>query len=211
MKNKRIAVIGTGASGVQTIQESGRDAKQLTVYQRTPNYALPMNQKPIEETNFGPKAKNGGGFEEAFNTVYTTFAGFTYDSNGRNTWDDTPEEREKLYHKLLVENGGFQFWLANYDDLFKDREANLEVRPPTCHPSPWVHSLTLSHLLPLPPHLTHPPGLQILAQNRHQTHQRPQESRNPRPLRPTPRLRPQAPLPRAILLRDLQPPSRRPD
>lgn len=35
LKGKRIAVIGTGASGVQTIQESGDDAAHLTVYQRT--------------------------------------------------------------------------------------------------------------------------------------------------------------------------------
>jgi len=45
LEGKRIAVVGTGASGVQVIQESGPVAKQLTVYQRTPNYALPMNQK----------------------------------------------------------------------------------------------------------------------------------------------------------------------
>lgn len=146
MKNKRIAVIGTGASGVQTIQESGRDAKHLTVYQRTPNYALPMNQKPIEDTDFGPTAKTSGNFEEAFNKLYTTFAGFTYDSNGRNTFDDTPEEREKVYHNLLVENGGFQFWLANYDDLFKDKEANLEVCHSTNLPSPPHHLLLVPHI-----------------------------------------------------------------
>ena len=38
LKNKRIAVIGTGASGIQTIQECGPKAKHVTVYQRTPNY-----------------------------------------------------------------------------------------------------------------------------------------------------------------------------
>jgi thioredoxin reductase len=37
LKNKRIAVIGTGASGIQVIQEAGKHSKRLTVYQRTPN------------------------------------------------------------------------------------------------------------------------------------------------------------------------------
>ena len=44
---KRVAVIGTGASGVQIIQEMGAVASQLTVYQRTPNLALPMGRKDL--------------------------------------------------------------------------------------------------------------------------------------------------------------------
>lgn len=47
LDNKRIAVIGTGASGVQVIQEVGKVASQLTVYQRTPNTALPMNNPRV--------------------------------------------------------------------------------------------------------------------------------------------------------------------
>ena len=42
-----MAVIGTGASGVQCIQEMGPVAEQLTVYQRTPNLALPMGRRDL--------------------------------------------------------------------------------------------------------------------------------------------------------------------
>ena len=41
---KRTAVVGTGASGVQIIQEWGPKVKNLTVFQRTPNLALPMGK-----------------------------------------------------------------------------------------------------------------------------------------------------------------------
>jgi len=126
MKRKRIAVIGTGASGVQTIQETGRDATHLTVYQRTPNYALPMNQRKVNDAEVAEQKKNGY-YEKTFETVYTTFAGFNYDFKLMNTFDATPEEREKFYHHLLVEKGGFEFWLANYQDTYKDEKANLEV------------------------------------------------------------------------------------
>jgi cation diffusion facilitator CzcD-associated flavoprotein CzcO len=44
LKGKKVAVIGTGASGVQIIQEIGREVAHLTVYQRTPNLAIPMRQ-----------------------------------------------------------------------------------------------------------------------------------------------------------------------
>jgi len=41
-KGKRVAQIGTGASGIQVIQEIGDKTKHLTVFQRTPNFCLPM-------------------------------------------------------------------------------------------------------------------------------------------------------------------------
>jgi cation diffusion facilitator CzcD-associated flavoprotein CzcO len=51
-KGKRVGVIGTGASGVQVIQEVYRDIAELTVFQRTPNLALPMRQRKLDdETN----------------------------------------------------------------------------------------------------------------------------------------------------------------
>jgi cation diffusion facilitator CzcD-associated flavoprotein CzcO len=39
---KRVGVLGTGASGVQVIQEVGKTAAHVTVFQRTPNTTLPM-------------------------------------------------------------------------------------------------------------------------------------------------------------------------
>lgn len=44
---KRVAVIGTGSSGVQIIPEIARDAASLTVYQRTPNFVAPARNRPM--------------------------------------------------------------------------------------------------------------------------------------------------------------------
>ena len=85
-----------------------------------------MNQRRINEIE-NERQKKEGDFDKAFKNVYTTFAGFNYDFDKKNTFDVTPEEREKFYHWLLVDNGGFMFWLANYDDTYKNKEANLEV------------------------------------------------------------------------------------
>lgn len=46
---KRIAVVGTGSSGVQVIPELAKDASQLYVMQRTPNYSVPARNQPIDE------------------------------------------------------------------------------------------------------------------------------------------------------------------
>lgn len=44
------------------------------------------------------------------------FGGFFYGMHEKNTFDDTPEERETFYQKLW-DHGGFRFWLGNYKDV----------------------------------------------------------------------------------------------
>lgn len=90
-ENKRVAVIGTGASGVQMIQEMAPTATQLTVYQRTPNLALPMGKRPLtaEEQNASKSM-----YPKIHDLRERCFAGFHYDLCERKTFDDTPEERE---------------------------------------------------------------------------------------------------------------------
>ncbi|PQE22375.1 hypothetical protein CJF32_00009345 [Rutstroemia sp. NJR-2017a WRK4] len=126
LKNKRVAQIGTGASGIQVIQTIGPIVDHLTVFQRTPNYCLPMNQKPLNEAEEAEKKKNGE-YEKAFAATRTTFSGFTYQFSEKNTFDDTPEEREKFFHNLLIEQGGFRYWLGNYKDMLLNQKANDEA------------------------------------------------------------------------------------
>lgn len=126
LKGKRIGQFGTGASGIQCAQEIGDKAKTLTVYQRTPNFCLPMNQRKLDPEEEQRK-KDDGTYEREFAKTRETFAGFTYDFLEKNTFDDTPEEREALFHKLLVEEGGFRFWLNTYKDMLFDEKANQEA------------------------------------------------------------------------------------
>jgi cation diffusion facilitator CzcD-associated flavoprotein CzcO len=48
-KNKRIAVIGTGATAVQIIPVVAHEAKTLTVFQRTANHVLPARNHPLTD------------------------------------------------------------------------------------------------------------------------------------------------------------------
>lgn len=49
LKGKKVAVIGTGATGVQLAQEVGQQAASTTVFVRTPNLCLPMRQRKISK------------------------------------------------------------------------------------------------------------------------------------------------------------------
>lgn len=123
VKGKKVAVIGTGASGVQVSQEWAPQAKELYVFQRTPNLAIPMGKKDLTEDG-----------QDALKSTYPTihefrdrcFAGFHYDLCERNTFDDSPEEREAFFEDLW-QTGGFRLWLANYKDYLFDEKANRET------------------------------------------------------------------------------------
>ena len=46
---KRVAVIGTGSSGIQSIPLIAQQAKELVVFQRTPNFSMPAGNGPIAD------------------------------------------------------------------------------------------------------------------------------------------------------------------
>ncbi|KAF2097636.1 cyclopentanone 1,2-monooxygenase [Rhizodiscina lignyota] len=123
VKGKRVAVIGTGSTGVQIAQETSRDGAKVTVFQRTPNLALPMRQEKLNPESQQANKKN---YAQLYKDRMKTFAGFPYDFAKKKTMSDTPEEREKFYGKLW-EKGGFEFWLATYDDMLYDMEANRQA------------------------------------------------------------------------------------
>ncbi|KAF4620279.1 hypothetical protein D9613_000206 [Agrocybe pediades] len=124
LAGKRIGVIGTGASGVQVIQESGPVASHLTVFQRTPNYAMPMVQHDLtEEAQTKMKAEL---IPAILRRRKQTFAGFQYSTIDRGVFDMTPEER-LLSFEDLWRLGGLQFWLGGYTDIFVDERANDEA------------------------------------------------------------------------------------
>ncbi|KAI8936838.1 hypothetical protein NX059_006076 [Plenodomus lindquistii] len=108
---KRVAVIGTGSTGIQIAQETSKTAASITQFVRTPNLCLPMAQKDL--TKEEQDKRKQGEYQEIFKNRLNTFAGFGYDYVQKDTFDDTPEEREAFYEKMW-ENGGFEFWLANY-------------------------------------------------------------------------------------------------
>lgn len=120
LDGKRVGVIGTGASGVQVAQTIAPVVSELTVFQRTPNYALPMGQSPISDARNAEMKKD---YAETVRKIKSTFAGFLYDFDEGEALKVTEEERQKLYERLY-NAGGVYFWLGNYKDILQNKEAN---------------------------------------------------------------------------------------
>lgn len=123
LDDKKVAVIGTGASGVQAIQEIAKTAGKLTVFQRTPNTALPMSNP--NQTAAENKAMRSG-FPDTAEKMKHTFAGFDYQFDFSNPAEISKEERFKTYESLY-HRGGLQFWLGTYMDILYKDEFNEEA------------------------------------------------------------------------------------
>ncbi|ODQ80281.1 hypothetical protein BABINDRAFT_161246 [Babjeviella inositovora NRRL Y-12698] len=120
VKGKKVAVIGTGASGVQVIQEIGREVGSLTVFQRSINTALPMVQRKLsakEQDALKPE------YPKILEAAKLTIAGNTFNATFLNAVDATPEERKAVYDEKWA-GGGFRFWGGNFQDTVANPEAN---------------------------------------------------------------------------------------
>ena len=122
VKGKRVAVIGTGASGVQVIQSVAPEASHLTVFQRTPNLALPMRQVKLNPYNEA-ELKKSGQYEATLAKLRGNSGGYEFAPLDRNTFDDTPEQRRE-YYEMMFAYGGLRFKLGAYKDMMTDQKAN---------------------------------------------------------------------------------------
>ncbi|KAL6241125.1 hypothetical protein RBB50_012029 [Rhinocladiella similis] len=119
-KGKRVGIIGTGASGVQATQAMHKDAAHLTVFQRTPNLALPMSNPTMDEAANSALLRD---MPDLVTTIRTSHAGFVYNMVPEATMAVSDDDRLKTYEQLF-NSGGLEFWLGNYSDMLLSEEAN---------------------------------------------------------------------------------------
>ena len=118
---KRVAVIGTGSSGVQSIPMIAEQAEHLCVFQRTPNFSVPSQNAPLApETQSRIKADYRGYRKRNSESFYGLFADF--ENGGPSALDHTPEAREQIYEEAW-ERGGTPM-LITFDDLLIDKASN---------------------------------------------------------------------------------------
>ncbi len=119
---KRVAVIGTGSSGVQLIPEIAGEVASLTVYQRSANWCTPLNNAPITAAE---QAQLRADFAAIRETLNTSASGFLHLPHDRATFDDSEAERAAFFEKMW-NSPGFAKLTSHYTDLLFDHDANAE-------------------------------------------------------------------------------------
>jgi cation diffusion facilitator CzcD-associated flavoprotein CzcO len=117
---KRVGVIGTGATAIQAIPEIAKQAKQLTVFQRRPNWAAPLRNAKISKAEMEEIKSR---YDEIYAHCRQTSTWFIHQIDPRKALDVTPEEREAFWEKLYAEPG-FGIWIGNFSDVLTDEKAN---------------------------------------------------------------------------------------
>ncbi|MCP2252641.1 cyclohexanone monooxygenase [Prauserella aidingensis] len=117
---KRVAVIGTGSSGIQAVPIIAKQADALTVFQRTPNFSLPTFNGPIDQDMVADiKSRYREIREESRQSGF----GVAIEPPTRSALEVDPDERHRNYEERW-QRGNLTGVLQAYTDLLADEEAN---------------------------------------------------------------------------------------
>lgn len=117
---KRVAVVGTGSSGVQVIPKISEEARRLTVFQRTPNWCTPLGNSPISPERM---EEIKASYEETYSFVRSTGSGFMHVPPEGSVWDLSEEERTALFQRAY-DAAGMTMLYEVHPEVLSDRAAN---------------------------------------------------------------------------------------
>ncbi|WP_418320853.1 flavin-containing monooxygenase [Piscinibacter sakaiensis] len=116
---KRVGVIGTGSSGIQIIPMLAKQAAQLTVFQRTPNFSIPAWNRPLPVDEQDAWKAN---FAEHRRKAKASKSAILYDYSQRSALEVDDQERKAEYDRRWA-RGGNNF-THSFNDLLLNKEAN---------------------------------------------------------------------------------------
>ena len=116
---KRVGVIGTGSSAIQSIPVIAEQAEHLYVFQRTANYAVPARNAPLD-----PEVRNHikANYSKLRALEKTTRNGTQYPINEVSALAVSPHVRERKFQDMW-DNGGLCY-MTSFNDLLLSKEAN---------------------------------------------------------------------------------------
>jgi len=120
LAGKRVGIIGTGSTGIQVVPEAAKVASQVYVFQRTPNYVVEAQNRPLSDTDRQWIREN---YDLVWGKVHSHPFAMAFDSPNRLAVETGEEERKKIFDEGW-EKGGFRFLFETFDDLMVDEQAN---------------------------------------------------------------------------------------
>lgn len=119
---RRVAVIGTGSSAIQSIPVIAEQAEHVTVFQRTANYAVPAHNQPLDPAEVAAVKADYIGWRKAARDSRSAFGGnVPRDDISALAVDD--EMRLAAFDNRWKDHGGLYF-LGVFNDLMLNEAAN---------------------------------------------------------------------------------------
>ena len=120
---KRVAVIGTGATGVQTIQTIAGQVGHLTVFQRTPNWCAPLHNGKIDAED---ASEDQGRLPRDVRPLPGDLCLLPAHTGPARRVRGFGRRARGVSEKLYAERG-FGIWQGNFRDILIDRKANATI------------------------------------------------------------------------------------
>ena len=120
LAGKKVAVVGTGSSGIQTCTAIAPIVDELYVLQRTPNYSMPAQNRPLGDDEVNSVLAN---YRERRTICEWSDAGTPMPDPTESALSVTAEERRRRYEQGW-EMGGISSLSFAFNDMFRSEEAN---------------------------------------------------------------------------------------
>jgi cyclohexanone monooxygenase len=121
LKGKRVGVIGTGSTGIQVITALAPQVGHLTVFQRSPQYSVPVGNGPVSPDYVKSVKQN---YDQIWKDVRSSVVAFGFKESAVPAMSVSEEERRAVYQKAWETGGGFRFMFETFCDIATDEAAN---------------------------------------------------------------------------------------
>jgi cyclohexanone monooxygenase len=122
LAGRRVGIVGTGSSGIQSAPLIAQQAEHLHVFQRTPQFAIPAWNRPIPPEEM---EEIKAGYPELRRRAWETLGGVPSEPAPHVATETSPEEREPWLRKTWA-RGGYPM-VGAYPDVLFDEATNAIV------------------------------------------------------------------------------------
>ncbi len=118
---KRVGVIGTGSTGLQVITAIAPQVEHLTVFQRSPQYSVPVGNGIVPEEEIAAIKRD---YDRIWADARRSMTAFGFEESTVPAMSVSEEERQAVFEKAWQTGGGFRFMFGTFGDIATDAQAN---------------------------------------------------------------------------------------
>lgn len=121
LSGKRVGVVGTGSTGIQLITAVAGEVAQLTVFQRTPQYSVPVGNGPVDDAYLEDVHSR---WDEIWQGTRSSAFAMGFKESDLPAMSVSAEERDAIFQRAWDKGGGFRYAFETFADVLIDPEAN---------------------------------------------------------------------------------------
>lgn len=119
-RGKRVGIVGSGSTAVQILPLAAKLAKEVTLFQRTPNYVLPGRNHPLDDAD---RQEIKANYDTIWKQVRNQVFAFPMEDSPLTYGDVNDAQRNKIF-EYGWEQGGFRFLFETFADILTDERTN---------------------------------------------------------------------------------------